>query len=187
MLQALLFLHLLAAAMLFAGLGIETAAFIQLHRATTVEQARGAMLPMPMVGPIMGPSAGILILAGLGLAFMTGFGWQPWTVTGLLVAVALAINGPLTNGRRMERIFELVAEAPNGPITARLETARCDRFLTYSVASMLTLLIAMLYVMSNKPPLAGCIIAVLLALAVPLIPALRVRASIPLPRAASEA
>lgn len=187
MLQALLFLHLLAAAMLFAGLGIETAAFIQLHRATTVEQARGAMVAMPMVGPIMGPSAGILILAGLGLAFMSGFGWQPWTVTGLLVAVALSINGPLTHGRRMERIYELVQEAPNGPMTARVQAARCDRFLTYSVASMFTLLVAMLYVMSNKPLVTGCIVAVLAALAVPLIPALRVRASTPLQQAASEA
>jgi hypothetical protein len=42
---------------------------------------------------------------------------------------------------------------------------------------MLTLLVCMLYVMSNKPPLVSCLVALALALIVAAVPALRVRAS----------
>jgi hypothetical protein len=177
MLQLFLFLHLLAVAGLFIGIGIEVAAFVAAHRAKSAEELRAALVVLPMAGPIMGPSAGLLILMGLAMVYLVGFGWQPWTVVGLIVAVALSINGPLTNGRRGERLHALAGAAPNGPIGAELGAALRDRFLTYSVASMLTLLICMLYVMSNKPALVWCLVAVALALVVPLVPALRVRAA----------
>jgi hypothetical protein len=174
MYQALLFLHLLAVAGLFTGIGIEVAAFVAAHRAKTVEELRAALVVLPMVGPIMGPSAGLLILMGLAMVYLVGFGWQPWTVVGLIVAVALSINGPMTNGRRGERLHAMAGAAPGGPIGAELQAALCDRFLTYSVAVLVTLMVCMLYVMSSKPPLVWCLVAVALALLVPLVPALRV-------------
>jgi hypothetical protein len=173
MIPTLLFLHLLAVAMLFAGTGIEVAAFVQLRRATTVEAARAAMTTAPLVGPIMGPSAVVLILAGAGMVFAAGFGWQPWIVVGLAVAVALTVNGPITNGRRMERIHALVNGAPNGAITPEIEAARSDRFLTYSVGVLFTLLACMLFVMTNKPALPACLVAVAIGLALPLVPLAR--------------
>jgi hypothetical protein len=169
------FLHLLAVAGLFTGVGIELAAFVGAHRAKSAEELRAALLPMPMVGPIMGPSAGLLILMGLAMVYLTGFGWQPWTVVGLVVAIALSVNGPLTNGRRGERLHAMAGAAPNGPIGGELRAALCDRFLTYSVAAQATLLVCMLYVMSSKPPLVSCLVALALALLVALLPALRVQ------------
>ncbi|MDB5070446.1 MAG: hypothetical protein JWM87_1557 [Candidatus Eremiobacteraeota bacterium] len=174
-LPLLLFVHLLAVALIFLATGIEVAAFIFVRRATTVEQTRAALTPTPMVGPIIGPSAGVLILAGVGMVFAGGFGWQPWIVTGLLVAVALSVNGPLTNGRRMERLYELARAAPSGSITPDLEAARSDRFLTYSVGVLFTLMACMLYVMSNKPPAPVCLAAVAIALIVAAVPILAKR------------
>ncbi len=170
-----LFLHLLAVAGLFTGIGIEVAVFIAAHRAKNVEELRAALVLLPMVGPIMGPSAGLLILMGLAMVYLAGFGWQPWTAVGLIVAVALSINGPMTNGRRGERLHAMANAAPDGPIGAELGAALCDRFLTYSVGVMMTLLVCMLYVMSSKPPLAWCLVGLALALIVPLVPALRVQ------------
>lgn len=176
MFELLLFLHLLAVAGLFTGTGIAVAAFVFAHRAKTVEELRAALVVLPMVGPIMGPSAGLLILMGLAMVYLAGFGWQPWTVVGLVVAIALSLNGSLTNGRRGERLHAMAGDAPDGPIGAELRAALCDRFLTYSVAAMVTLLVCMLYVMSSKPPLHSCFVALALALLVALVPALRVRA-----------
>ena len=65
--------------------------------------------------------------------------------------------------------------APDGPISTELAAALCDRFLTYSVGALVTLLVCMLYVMSSKPPLPSCLVGLALALIVPLIPALRVQ------------
>jgi hypothetical protein len=177
MFQLFVFLHLLAVAGLFTGIGIEAASFVAAHRAKTAEELRAALALLPMVGRIMGPSAGLLILMGLAMVYLAGFGWQPWTVVGLIVAVALSVNGPLTNGRRGERLHAMAAEAPNGPVGAELQAALGDRFLTFSVAGMLTLLVCMLYVMSNKPPLVWCLVALALALIVAAVPALRVRSS----------
>ena len=175
MYQLFLFLHLLAVAGLFTGIGIEVAVFVAAHRATSVEELRAALLPAPMIGPIMGPSAGLLILMGLAMVYLAGFGWQPWTVVGLVVAIALSVNGSLTNGRRGERLHAMAGAAPNGPIGAELRAALCDRFLTYSVAALVTLMVCMLYVMSSKPPLASCLVALAVALILPLVPALRVQ------------
>jgi hypothetical protein len=175
--QLFVFVHLLAVAGLFTGIGIEAASFVAAHRAKTAEELRAALALLPMVGPIMGPSAGLLILMGLAMVYFGGFGWQPWTVVGLIVAVALSMNGPLTNGRRGERLHAMAAAAPNGPVGPELQAALGDRFLTFSVAGMLTLLVCMLYVMSNKPPLVSCLVALALALIVAAVPALRVRSS----------
>jgi hypothetical protein len=169
-----LFLHLLAVAGLFAGIGIEVAAFVCAHRAKSVEELRAALATLPLVGRVMGPSAGLLILMGLAMVYVTLFGWQPWTVVGILVAVALSVNGPLTNGRRGGRLHAMAEAAPGGPIGPELRAALCDRFLTYSVAAQATLMACMLFVMSSKPPLMWCLVAVALALVVALLPALRV-------------
>lgn len=174
MFQLFLFLHLLAVAGLFTGTGIAVAAYACAHRAKTVEELRAALVTLPMVGPIMGPSAGVLMLMGLAMVYLTGFAWQPWTAIGMAVALALSINGPLTNGRRGERLHALAGAAPDGPIGAELRAALCDRFLTYSVAVLVTLLACMLYIMSSKPPLVWCLVAVAVALILPLVPALRV-------------
>lgn len=174
MFAALLFLHLLAVGMLFAGIGVEIAAYYQLHRATTVSQARAAMLNMPLVGPLMGGGALLLIAAGLAMVYVGGFGWQPWVVVAVVVMLVLAVNGPVTNGKRGEAISVLVDKAPDGPITTEIGAARADRVLNYSVFLTACELIAALYIMTNKPGLIACIAVVLIAAAIAALPMLRV-------------
>ena len=174
MFTALLFLHLLAVAMLFAAIGLELAAYYQLHRATTVSQARAAMLNMPLVGPLMGGGVGLLIVAGLSMVYVGGFGWQPWVAVAVIVTVLLAINGPVTNGKRGEAIYALIDKAPDGPITPEIIAARADRVLNYSVFVTACELVAALYIMTNKPGLIACIAAVLIAAVLAALPTVRV-------------
>jgi uncharacterized membrane protein len=170
MLQVLLFLHVVAVALLFTGLGIEIAAQRGARRATTAAQVHAAMVNGRLMGPLMGGSSLLLIVAGIGMVQLGGYGWQPWTVTGLVIAVLLSAMGPTINGRRNDAVRALAGDGGAGPITPALDAARHDRVLQYSVTFMITELLAMIYVMTNKPPLAICLFAVVLAALVACVP-----------------
>lgn len=166
----LLFLHLLAVAMLFAATGIELAVYVALHRAQTVAQALAALSNGPFIGPIFGLAVLLLVAVGVAMVYVGGFGWQPWTIVGFIVTIVLAVNGPLINGKRGEALYRLAQNEADGPITPELEAARSDRVLNYSVFMTAFELIAALYVMSNKPGLAGSLLAVAIAAAAALVP-----------------
>jgi hypothetical protein len=170
MLLTLLFFHLLAVAMLFAAVGIELAVYVALHRAHTVAQARAALSNGPLIGPIMGFGVLLLVAMGVAMVYVGGFGWQAWAIVVFIATIVLAVNGPLTNGKRGEALYRLAQNAPDGPITPELETARGDRVLNYSVFMTACELIAALYIMSNKPGLAGSLLTVAIAAVVVLAP-----------------
>lgn len=156
--------------MLFAAVGIELAVYVALHRAQTVAQARAALSNGPLIGPIMGFGVLLLVAMGVAMVYAGGFGWQAWTIVVFIVTIFLAINGPLTNGKRGEALYRLAQNAPDGPITPQLETARADRVLNYSVFMTTCELIAALYIMSNKPGLAGSLLSVAIGAVFALVP-----------------
>jgi hypothetical protein len=166
----LLFFHLLAVAMLFAAVGIELAVYFALHRAQTIAQARAALSNGPLIGPIMGFGVLLLVAMGVAMVYVGGFGWQPWTTVVLIMTIVLAVNGPITNGKRGEALYRLAQNATDGPITPELETARSDRVLNYSVFMTACEFIAALYIMSSKPGLAGSLLAVAIAAMIALVP-----------------
>ena len=171
MLQTLLFFHLLAVVMLFSGMALEVAAFVRLHRATTLAQARAAMLNIPVIGPLMGIGALLLIGAGIAMVYVGDFGWAPpWVNLTFVLTIILAVNGPLTNGKRSEAILALASQAGDGPINPEIHRARCDRFLNYSIFLSACELVAALYIMTTKPIFAACITAVVLAALVAIVP-----------------
>lgn len=170
MFLTLLFFHLLAVALLFAGMGIELAVYFALYRAQTVAQARAALYTAPLIGPIMGLGLLLLVVMGVALVYVGGFGWQPWTIVAFAVTIILGINGPLTNGKRGEALYRLAQNASDGPITPELEAARKDRVLNYSIYTTACELVAALYIMSNKPDLGGSLLAVAIAAAIAVLP-----------------
>jgi uncharacterized membrane protein len=171
MLQTLLFVHLLAVVTIFSGLALELASFFRLHRATTLAEVRAATLNVPLVGPLMGIGVLLLLGAGIALVYVGGFGWAPsWVNVTFVVTLILAINGPVTNGKRSEAIRALALQAGDGPVTPEIQRARCDRFLNYSVFLSACALFAALYVMTTKPGFAGCVAALVIAAIVAIIP-----------------
>lgn len=170
MLQILLFLHVAAVAMLFSGIVLEIAGFARLHRAQTIAQVRAAALNFPVVGPLMGLGALLLIAAGIAMVYVGGFGWTPpWIGVTFILTIILAVNGPITNGRRSDAIHELAAKGGDGPITAELQSARSDWFLNYSIVLTVCELLAALFMMTTKPGLTGCIASVIAGAVVPFI------------------
>jgi hypothetical protein len=174
MLTILLFCHLLGVVMLFSGEALALAGHVRLDRATTVAEVRSALRDLPVVAPLMGIGAGLVILAGIALVYQGGFGWTTaWIDVSFVIAIILAVNGPLTNGKRSEAILALAKQSQDGPITLEIEAARADRFLGYSMFFSGMELVALLYIMTAKPDWVGCIVAVALAAAVAIVPTMR--------------
>ena len=164
MLQVLLFFHLLAVVTLFSAMAVELIGFARLHRASTLADVRIATLNFPLVGPMMGLGTLVLIAAGIALIYVGGFGWAPpWVNITFLLTIILAINGPITNGKRCGVIHALATQAGDGPITQEIQAARADRILNYSIYLSAWELVAALFIMTTKPGLAICVTAVLFA------------------------
>ena len=60
----------------FVAVGIELAMYVALHRAHTVAQARAALSNGPLVGPIMGFGVLLLVVMGVAMVYVGGFGRQ---------------------------------------------------------------------------------------------------------------
>lgn len=174
MLQTLLFFHLIAAMALFAGIAIEIAAFVSLQRATTASEVRAAMLHVPLVGPLMVSGVVLLLAMGIAMVYMGGYGWQPWLLVALAMTVVLTLGGKLINGARCEAIHALAHQAGDGPLSTDIDARRRDPVLTYTMFASSLELIAMVYVMSSKPLLSGCVAAIAAGLVVAVIPTMLV-------------
>ncbi len=167
MLQILLFFHLLGVVALFAGIGLEVVALAQLHRATTLAHVRAATLNLPIAGPVMGAGALLLVAMGVWMVYAGGIGWQPWVWVTFIVTIIMMIIGPLINGKRGEAIFKIGAERRRGAGHTRdSSAARRDGVLNYSIFLTVCELVVALYIMTNKPDLLPCVVAVLLGAAV---------------------
>lgn len=172
MLQTLLFFHILAAAGLFAGTAIEIIAIVRVHRARTLADVRAAALNLPVVGPIMGISALLLVAMGVSMIYAGQFGWGPaWIDAVFAVTIVLVIAGPAVTGRKAEALHALAAQAGDGPVTAAVDAACRDRLLNYMVFLTLFELIAALYVMVTKPDLLPSVTAIVVAALVAALPA----------------
>lgn len=170
MFLTLLFLHLLAAGTLFAGLGLELTTITAVHRAATASQLRAALTNEHLIGPLMGGGGGMLLLFGAGAVYAGGFGWQAWNIVAAVVTILLLAIGGGVNGRRAEAFSALAAAAPDGPLDAQIQAARADGLWTYCTMLMPFEIVAVLYLMSNKPAAAPAIIAVVAAAILAIVP-----------------
>lgn len=165
MLQILLFFHLLAVVALFVGIGLEVVALAQLHRAKTLAHVRAATLNLPLAGPVMGAGALLLVAMGVWMVYAGGIGWQPWVWVTFILTIIMMVIGPLINGKRGEAIYKIALSAGEGPVTPELRAAGRDGVLNYSIFLTVCELVVALYIMTNKPGLLPCVIAILLGAA----------------------
>lgn len=172
MLQTLLFFHILAVIGLFAGMTLEFAALIRVHRAGTLAEVRAALLNMPAIGPIMGISTLLLLAMGISMIYAGGFAWSTgWINVVFVLTLILAVLGPAVSGRKADALHALAAQAGDGPITPAIDAARRDRIFNYMAFMSLFELIAALYVMVVKPELVSSVIVVAAAAVLAFIPA----------------
>lgn len=156
--------------MLFAGLGIELAALVLLHRAQTLGDVRAAVSPMTIVGPLMISGVVVLLAAGIWLVYAAGYGWQPWNMVSLALTVLVAIVGATINGSRGEAIVAMVKDRADGPIPASVDAARYDPVWNYAILFSVCQLLVLIYLMSAKPSLAMSLAAIVIGALVAFVP-----------------
>jgi hypothetical protein len=146
-----LFLHVVAALLLFVTLSVEGVALRQLRRAATIEAAQGAA-GLLRLNRIVGPVSAIgVLIPGLYMT-ATRWGWVAWIVAALVSWVVIAAMGAV-NGIRilaLERSKELQAGFRN-PL-----------FLI-SWLTRVGIALGVIFLMTVKPGTVGAVLAILIA------------------------
>jgi hypothetical protein len=148
-----LFLHIVGALLLFVTLTVEGIALRLLHRAATMEAARGAAALL-RVNRIVGPLSALgVLIPGLYMTATT-WGWVPWIVVGLVSWLAIAVLGAV-NGVRI-----LALERSQALLTG----IRNPMFLI-SWSTRAGIALGVVFLMTVKPVAAVALLAILLAAA----------------------
>lgn len=168
--QVSVFLHILGALGLFAGIGIEWASLANLRRASTSAQVGEWTRLLRTVRKVEGPAALVILVSGIYLGVR--WGEEAWIGLGLLGLVLIGVVGGVLTGRRAAAIERSI---PNeaGPIPDSLQRRIDDPVLRLSARLRLAIALGVVFLMSVKPeaPVAlaamGGALALGLILAVP--------------------
>lgn len=160
-----LFLHIVGAIGLFAGISLELAGLAGLQRATTTAQLREWLRLLGVLQRIVGPATGLIILTGLHLA-RTSWGRNAWIALGLLGILAMAGLGRGLTRSRLRAIAQAVPSGGDHPIPAAIRQRLGDPVLRASIALRLALGLGIVFLMSVKPGTVGALVTVFVALLV---------------------
>jgi hypothetical protein len=158
-----LFLHIVGALGIFAGLAIEQAALFNLRRAGTNTQAREWLSLLRVLQRFLGPSALVLLVTGV---YMMATRWshQTWAGLGIAGMTLIALLGALVTGRRMKPIGQAVFTI-DGPLSPALRDRLADPVLRLSAWVRLGLALGLVFNMSVKPGTVGAVAALIVAAA----------------------
>lgn len=157
------FLHVVGALALFAGIGLEQASLRNLSRASTSAQAREWVTLLRGRRRVEGPAALIIVATGVYLV-ATRWGYHAWIGLGLLGLVLMAVLGAALTGRRISAIAQALP-ADDGPIPTALRERLRDPLLRTTATLRAALALGIVFNMTVKPGTAGAFAAIGVALA----------------------
>src|SRR5262245_37758068 len=156
--RLILFVHVVAALGIFAGLTLDWLAVARLRKVATAAAAR-TWLGVLEISAVIGPWARMLSLAaGLYLA-ITAWSWDGWIITGLVGWLVLVVLGEALTGRELR---EMIADANRQ--TGHLSDELRGRFLSPRLwlAALVRpwLATGIVFIMTVKPPAVAAAAAV---------------------------
>lgn len=157
----MLFLHVSGDIGLFIGLGAQILILAALRRAkyTGQVQALAGLIRMTDTLAIVGSL--LIITTGLYMA-VTAWGLlTSWIIAALGSLIVLL--PPLVGGiiePRMRAIVTLTTEVPDGPLPGELERRIHDPLLGIGVQTEAALILGIVFLMTNKPALAGSLLII---------------------------
>lgn len=160
MYEPVLFLHVFGAMLLFMAMACELFAGARLRRAETVDQARTLLPVTLMIEPLFPIST--LVLLGSG-AYMATERWSitdGWVVVAVATLLAFAVLGPNIQGRRLKAVRAGLDDAPAGPLSPEQRRQIADPVTWGSMHAMSGGAVGLLWLMTNKPSLAGSVAVV---------------------------
>jgi Predicted integral membrane protein (DUF2269) len=163
--NVVLFLHVSGAIGYFVAMGIWLFGLANLRRAQRVEQVRVLSNLVGRLGPLFGISVLLILVTGLYMAGTT-WGFQTgWIDVALVSLILIAPLGTAAIEPRRRAIAQLAQEAPDGPLPAALEQRTHDPVLATAVQTVTSLLLGIVFLMTNKPSLVGSLVVMAFALA----------------------
>jgi hypothetical protein len=160
-----LFVHVSGAIGYFFAAGIRVMGLAALRRVERVEQARPLVALDAWVGPLFGVSLLLVLVAGLYMA-ATSWGFKTgWIDVALTSLFLMLLGGGALIGPRQFAISRQTQAAPDGPIPPALAQRIHDPVLRIAVRALPVLLLGIVFLMTNKPPLAGAVVTMVVALA----------------------
>ncbi len=160
-----LFLHVSGAIGVFAGAGIWLFGLSALRRARRVEQVRAIAWLIIVTIPFMVLGLVLMGAAGLGMAISTWGLQTPWIIVSLVSLVLFAPINVFILDPRMRALFAKAGEEPEGPLSDELVKRTHDPILGTVAQTLATVLLGIVFLMTNKPSLTTSILVMVIALA----------------------
>lgn len=152
--SACLFLHIVGALGLFAGIGLEQAGLAGLRQARTATQLGEWVKLLTLLRRVEGPAAGLIVVTGLYLA-VTGGRREAWVGLGLLGLLAMAGFGIGVTRPRVGSIARAMASAGRESIPSSLVRRLDDPGLRMAASLRAALGLGIVFLMAVKPGAPG--------------------------------
>jgi hypothetical protein len=157
------FLHIVGALGLFAGIALEQVGLRGLRRASSVAQAREWVRVLGGLRRVDAPS-GLTILATGVYMIATRWGEQAWAGLAILGMVLMAVLGVAVTGRRAGAIAKDLP-VDDGPIPASLRSRLEDAVLPAAASIRAAIALGIVFNMSVKPSAPLAVVTLLVSLA----------------------
>jgi len=164
--SVILYLHIIGAAVLFAGLGIEGIVFSNLKKAAASREVLSWGPSMRILRMVYTLSLVLLLVPGLYLA-IESWGFSSWVISGLVLLIALSGYGTMTGKKIGMTIGSLIGK--EGPLTDEVKKRISDPLLMKSYKIKLTLALGIIFMMTIKPGWTGSLISVAAAFGIGLL------------------
>ena len=160
-----LFLHILGAMLLASVKAVSYLALWRMRRAERVEGTRMWAAISVGASRFMPPSALLILIPGVFMAW-TAWGWTtPWIDVSLATFLVMMLSGALLMNRLLVALRVAIAATREGPIPDALAARITSRALWGLENTSIAVLLAMLFLMTARPDLAGALATLGVALA----------------------
>jgi len=168
MYNAALFLHLIGVVVLVGAVTTTLLTTLRVQTAGSVAELSTLTAVTKWIEGFIAPGMVLIIVTGLYMVSQHGYhGSIPWSAgwvdTALFIAVLLTVIGRTVEARDAKRLHTAIGEASDGQPQASLRKLQLAPSPIYSVFFGTSQVIALLYLMTNRPGLAASIAACAIA------------------------
>lgn len=159
----MLFVHIVGAIGTFIGVGVWLFAALALRRAQQVGQIRVLTSLIQPSGVLAIVSILFLGVAGFYMAIAVWGEKATWIIVATISFVLLAPFGTFVIDPRLRALAKAAAAAPDGPLPDALAVRTHDPLAGIGLSVYICVLLGIVFLMTNKPPLAASVLAMIVA------------------------
>ncbi len=162
-----LFLHVVGALLMCAGIAVEWLYLVAMRKAATTENLRETLYNFSRLNRIYPASMILILIPGI---YMMAVVWRDadWIMIGFLGLVLLGLIGSIFTGKKMKAIRKEVTGSKQ--ITSELRSLLQSSALLNSLKVRTTIFLGIIYLMTVRPEMVGSIIALVISAVIGFIP-----------------